>query len=125
VYVRQVNGDVIVALSDTVFKSCAYGSGSAGKILVAIRRFEFGAANEAANVIAHEFGHVIGLRHNKDAMSLMCGPGVPRCDSTFPIEGNLPLTNDEKRKPIEMYPPDWGPSHPPGKGDPPPSLTTG
>lgn len=123
--VRQVNGDVIVALSDGVFKSYAYGPGSARKILVAIRRFEFAASNGAANVIAHEFGHVIGLGHNNDAMSLMCGAGVPRCHSAYPVEGFLPLTSDEKRNLIEMYPPDWGPSHPPVKGDPPRSLTTG
>jgi hypothetical protein len=122
--VRQLNGDVIVALSDGVFKSYTYVPTPAMKILVAIRRFEVAASSGAANVIAHEFGHVIGLGHNKDAVSLMCGTGVPWCHSTYPVDGFLPLTSDEKRKLLEMYPPDWGASHP-WKGDQPRSLTTG
>jgi len=48
-----------------------------------------------------------------------------RIGSAFRLGGFLPLTSDEKRKLLEMYPPDGGPSHPPGKGDPPRSLTAG
>lgn len=30
--------------------------------------------NIARNVIAHELGHTLGLRHNRDPTTLMCGP---------------------------------------------------
>ena len=30
--------------------------------------------NIARNIIAHEIGHTLGLSHNNDPMSLMCGP---------------------------------------------------
>ncbi len=60
------------------------------------------------NVIAHELGHVIGLGHNSDEAALMCG-STPWCHFTAPADDFLPLTSQEKRKLLEMYPPSWRP----------------
>lgn len=51
--------------------------------------------NTVRNVIAHELGHVLGLQHNTDDTTLMCGrpatcrPGDFAADSVrwFPLTG--------------------------------------
>jgi matrixin len=63
-------------------------------------------SNRIQNVIAHELGHVIGLGHNNDETSLMCG-GSAQCNTTKEERGFLPLTRGDKKRLIEMYPPGW------------------
>jgi hypothetical protein len=61
---------------------------------------------ESCNAAAHEFGHAIGLAHNDDANTLMCGNA--QCGFEY-SEEFLPITAKEKTTLLEMYPPEWQP----------------
>ena len=58
--------------------------------------------NIARNIIAHEIGHTLGLRHNRDPTTLMCGP----C-RTHELAADRPdymrLTERDHRRLIERY----------------------
>ncbi len=126
--VRRVRENVIVALSDAKFSD--FSGFSTGwpahrKALVVIRSNElypFMLPGGARNVIAHEFGHVIGLGHNDDTTTLMCG-GPAWCHFPYPNEGFFPLTKEEQTTLLEMYPPSW--QDRPRKTDPPPGWVPG
>src|SRR4029079_8053661 len=78
--VAAVPGNLIVALSDDNFVSFATRWPSQEKALAAIkshREWPFTLRNVARNVIAHEVGHPLGLRHNDDPAMLMCGRPAP------------------------------------------------
>jgi hypothetical protein len=104
-------GDVIVALSnESDFRAFTSATPDFQKVIVPIpdRRAMRVLPGLARNVVAHELGHVIGLGHNVDAMALMCGePWCARLD--IPNEGFLSITESEKTKLLEMYPPNWQP----------------
>ena len=63
----------------------------------------------ARNVIAHELGHAIGLRHNADATKLMCGRPAPCRPDAFAADTPryFPLTAEEKARLLAMYPANW------------------
>ena len=58
--------------------------------------------NIARNIIAHEIGHTLGLRHNRDPTTLMCGP----C-RTHELAVDRPeymrLTERDHRRLVERY----------------------
>ena len=71
-----VPGDVVVALSRTDLISFGVPWRAGGRGVVAIRRADIpplSLPNTVRNVVAHELGHVLGLSHNRDATTLMCG----------------------------------------------------
>ena len=72
----DIPGDIIIILTqaDLISFSVRWRSGSKG--VVAIRRADIlplSLPNTVRNVVAHELGHVLGLVHNRDATTLMCG----------------------------------------------------
>jgi len=106
-----IPGDIAVALSTVDFISFS-AHWANGKGLVAIKSghaYPMTFPNVARNVIAHEFGHAIGLAHNSDPTKLMCGRPAPCRPTGFRsmTEHYFPLTEDEKALLVRLYPPNW------------------
>ncbi len=74
---HEIPGDILVILSGTHLISAGLRPGAAARQGIAIIRSADGpplsVPNVARNLIAHELGHVLGLRHNSDPATLMCG----------------------------------------------------
>jgi len=108
----QIEGDLIIALSDGAFVSFSMSFPKAGKRLIGIRSFQvplFRGNNVGRNVIAHELGHAIGLGHNDDPANLMCGRPAPCRPDAFrsQVDRYFPLMEEEKQFLLTLYPPTW------------------
>jgi hypothetical protein len=107
---RDLPGDLTIFLAGSEFVSFAGPFDEKSKRVVGIRGTSFppmNLPNVPRNVIAHELGHAIGLRHNSDPTTLMCGRPAPCRPDLFGSDQPrmFPLTDDEKRQLLTMYPP--------------------
>lgn len=101
----QIDGDLIIALSDGDFVSFT------GKRLIGIRSFQAPPArftNVGRNVIAHELDHAIGLGHNDDPANLMCGPALCRPDAfRSNVEHYFHVMEEKKQFLLKLYTSTW------------------
>jgi hypothetical protein len=103
-----LDGDVVVALSNHYFTSFAFRAPAVSKALAAIQQST--VPGLAFIAIAHELGHVIGLGHNKEPMTLMCGAPAschPAAGWPTPVDPLyfLRLAEADKMMLFGMYPP--------------------
>jgi len=94
---QDISGDILVVLSNGDFISFGMLWSRDHKGLVGMRRADIpplSLPNVLRNVTAHELGHVLGLRHNSDPATLMCGRPAPCRPAIFASDTNhfFPLT---------------------------------
>lgn len=108
----ELPGDITIVLGQSSFVSFATPPLAVGRRLVGIRGIDgppLNLPNVARNLIAHELGHAIGLGHNADPSSLMCGRPAPCRPALFESAQPrfFPLTGAERETLLRLYPASW------------------
>lgn len=93
----------MVALSGTDLTSFGAPWRPGRPSVVAVRRSDvppLSRPNALRNVVAHELGQVVGLSHNRDAATLMCGRPAPCRPAAIvsPAARFFPLTAADDRR---------------------------
>jgi hypothetical protein len=100
-------GRVVVFLSQQSIMSFAWPITELPRYFVAIRTNRvkpLSAEALARNVIAHELGHSLGLKHSGSPTSLMCAPCRSEAAAAEPARF-LPLTETDRRRLVELHAP--------------------
>jgi hypothetical protein len=102
-------GDITIYLAASDFVSIISAAGTNSRRVIGLRGLEFfpmSLPNVPRNVIAHMLGLAIGLGHNNDPRTLMCGrPASCRPDLFRSDEPRMfQITDTERRQLLAMYP---------------------
>jgi len=101
----RLGADVVVLLSRQPLMPFAWPLPGRPSYFVAIRAPQSQRSSDdkvLRNVIAHELGHTLGLRHNRAKTTLMCGPCSSSAAEASPGEW-LPLTVNDRARLRALY----------------------
>ena len=98
----DVPADIVIVLTQTDLISFSVRWQSESQGIVAMRRgdiWPLSLPNTVRNVVAHELGHVLGLVHNGDSTTLMCGRPASCRPTAFVSDSArfFPLTAEDER----------------------------
>jgi CHAT domain-containing protein/tetratricopeptide (TPR) repeat protein len=109
---NRISDNIVVVLSGGEFISFTARWAALNKSVIAVKDYRSSPLwlpNVARNLIAHLFGLAVGLSHNADPTTLMCGRPAPCRPNLFASDRPryFPLTEAEKAELQRMYPRSW------------------
>jgi hypothetical protein len=104
-----IPADIVIALSQTDLISFSVPWSASTHGVIGIRRADIpplSLPNTVRNVVAHELGHVLGLTHNADSTTLMCGRPATCRPAAFASDTPrfFPLTASDEQWLRERWP---------------------